>query len=221
MTNEALAALIGAGGNDELLPVLWDKMRNFYRMQAGKYATRYREQCARYGVTAADLQQEGYLSMLEAVKAYAGKDTDAAFITFCGYHFSNKCASLIGIRAGHTSDALNRCYVSLNEPLEDKSGGEDAERGDFIEDKEAGAAFDDLERRDQSERVREAVRKALTDEKECYTFEQYYFEGQTLEQIAAAAGLSLESVQRAKSSAYRRLQSNPAMRALARQSLGA
>lgn len=99
MNNERLAALISEGGNDELLPILWEKMRRFYRMQAEKYAARYSEQCAKYGVTADDLQQEGYLSMLETVKSYTSKDTDAAFITFCGYQFLNKCASLIGIRA--------------------------------------------------------------------------------------------------------------------------
>lgn len=215
MTNEALAALIGAGGNDELLPILWDKMRKFYRMQADKYAARYPEQCARHGITAADLQQEGYLSMLEAVKAYAGKDTDAAFITFCGLHYKNKCASLTGIRAGHRSDALNRCYISLNEPLENKDGDTDAERGDLIEDTEASAPFEEVERRDQSERVRAVCRTALKDERERRTIELYYFEGRTLKEIAAAEGLSIERIRAIKARAYRHLMNNRALRALA------
>ena len=217
MTNEALAELIGAGGNDELIPVLWEKVRKFYRMQADKYAAHYPEQCARYGVTAADLQQEGYLSMLEAVKAYSRKapETDAAFITFCGLHYKNKCASLIGIRRGHTSDALNRCYISLNEPLENKDGDTDAERGDLIEDTEASAPFEEVERRDQSERVRAVCRTALKDERERRTIELYYFEGRTLKEIAAAEGLSIERIRAIKARAYRHLMNNRALRALA------
>ena len=215
MNNERLAALIGAGGNDNLIPVLWEQMRKFYRMQANKYAERYPEQCARHGVTADDLQQEGYLSMLETVKSYASKDTGAAFITFCGYQFSNKCASLIGIRAGHRADALNRCFMSLNEPLENKDGDTDGERGDLIEDQDAGAPFDDVERRDLSERVRQAVQDTLTDERERDIIEQYFFSGRTYKEIAAAEGISIERVRQIRQRAYRALRRSRKLQKLA------
>lgn len=215
MTNEALAALIGAGGNDELIPVLWEKVRKFYRMQADKYAARYPEQCARHGITAADLQQEGYLSMLEAVKAYASKETDAAFITFCGLHYKNKCASLTGIRAGHRSDALNRCYISLNEPLENKDGDTDGERGDLIEDQDAGAPFGNIERGDLSEKVRQVIAETLTDERERKIIERHFYGGETYKGIAAAEGISAERVRQIRQRAYNHLRNNKHLQELA------
>lgn len=215
MNNEQLAALIGAGENDGLLPDLWENMSRFYKKLSEQYAVRYAENCARYGITAADLYQESYLSMLDAVKAYSGKDADAAFITFAGYCYKNRVFSLIGLRAGHRSDALNRCIMSLNEPLEDKDGDGDAERGDLVSDQSAGAPFEDIERRDQAERVRAAVCAALTDKQERQTIERHFFEGKTLQEIAEAEGVSLELVQRVKIRAYRHLRNNRALQALA------
>lgn len=215
MTNEALAALIGAGGNDELIPVLWEKVRKFYRMQANKYAARYPEHCAKYGITADDLQQEGYLSMLETVTTYASKETDAAFITFCGYQFSNKCASLIGIRAGHRTDALNRCTVSLNEPITNKDGDSDTERGDLVEDQDAGAPFDDIEQRDLSERVRQTISETLTDERERKIIERHFLKGETYQAIAEAEGISKERVRQIRERAYRTLRRSRQLQALA------
>lgn len=215
MTNEALAALIGAGGNDELIPVLWEKVRKFYRMQADKYAARYPEQCARYGVTAADLQQEGYLSMLEAVKAYAGKDTDAAFITFCGLQYKNKCASLIGIRRGHTSDALNRCYISLNEPLENKDGDTDATRGELIPDPEAEKPFQLIEREDYRQWIRQTMQRVLEPYENPRLWEVikgYYFEGRTLQSFADEWGITKERVRGIRQSAERKLQRSAELR---------
>ena len=215
MNNERLAALISEGGNDELLPILWEKMRRFYRMQAKKYAARYSEQCAKYGITADDLQQEGYLSMLETVKSYTSKDTDAAFITFCGYQFLNKCASLIGIRAGHRTDALNRCTVSLNEPLENKDRDTDGERGDLIEDQDAGAPFDNIERGDLSEKVRQVIAETLTDEREREIIERHFYGGETYKGIAAAEGISAERVRQIRQRAYNHLRNNKHLQELA------
>lgn len=217
MTNEQLAALIGEGGNDELIPVLWEKMRKFYRLQADKWAARFPEQCALYGVTAADLQQEGFLSMLEAVKAYSQKasNTEAKFITFCSYQFTNKCAGLTGIRAGHRSDALNRCFISLNEPLESKDGDTDGERGELIPDPDAGKPFEDLERRDYAESIRAVMCAALTDDRERETLVQYFFEGRTLKSIAEREGVSLERTRQIKNRAIRHLTKGKTLKALA------
>lgn len=60
MTNEALAALIQQGGNDELLPVLWEKTAKLlYKISAQTY-TLYKDTMKQHGIEPEDLNQEAY-----------------------------------------------------------------------------------------------------------------------------------------------------------------
>ena len=67
MTNEALAALIQQGGNDELLPVLWEKTAKLlYKISAQTY-TLYKDTMKQHGIEPEDLNQEAYNALLGAV----------------------------------------------------------------------------------------------------------------------------------------------------------
>lgn len=68
MNNERLAALIGEGGNDELLPLMWEKMRKLFKLWADKFYTGHKARCDLCGVTNSDLFQECYFVMLEAIR---------------------------------------------------------------------------------------------------------------------------------------------------------
>ena len=56
LTNEQLAELIQQG-NDELKPVLWERVKRLLYSFAGKYYYRYTEYCERFGVSEWDLRQ--------------------------------------------------------------------------------------------------------------------------------------------------------------------
>ena len=57
MTNEQLATFIQEGGNDELTPLLWEKVRKFVYQQAGRYYEAHTVTCSRRGVELWDLNR--------------------------------------------------------------------------------------------------------------------------------------------------------------------
>lgn len=70
MTNEALAELIQQGGNDELLPLLWDKTRALIIKKCGKIWQFYSDKLERFGYSFEDLQQESYNALIFAIEQY-------------------------------------------------------------------------------------------------------------------------------------------------------
>ena len=218
MTNEQLAELIGEGGNDELRPLLWEKMRKLYRMWTDKYYSSHKERCDLCGVSADDLRQEAYLSMLEAVKAYNSRTDehkDSLFTSYCLYPFKNHAAELIGMRTQRgRNEALNCIHSSLDEPLTDKDGDTSATISDIIPDQEAEQPFRDVEQTDYCRFIRETVAEVLKDNpKELEVIERIYYNGETLSNIAADMEVSIERIRQIKNAALRELRKSKRMRA--------
>lgn len=115
VTNEQLADLIKQGGNDELLPVLWEKTAKLlYKMSAQTY-TLYKDALKQHGIEPEDLNQECYTVLLAAVKAY-NSDKGYMLTTYFGYQFKQV---LRGLLSG--SDVLNQITTdSMEEPLTDE-----------------------------------------------------------------------------------------------------
>lgn len=217
MTNEQLAELIGQGGNDELLPLLWEKMRKLYIQWSGKYYSAHKERCDLSGITADDIRQESYLSMLDAVKAYASRPeehTGTAFISFCQYPFKNHAAALIGVRTTRTrNEPLNRYRGDIDSPLD----GIDGETiGTTTPDPEAEQPFRDIEEADYCRLIRETVAETLKDRpREIEVIERRYYNGESQMSIAADSGISHARISQIEAKALRKLRNSPQIRAFA------
>ena len=194
MTNEQLAELIGQGGNDELLPILWEKVRRLVYMQCDRIYRRAPERFISHGVEAWDLKQEAYTAFLAAVKSYdAGKGYKLT--TYLPLHIKKAVRRIL---AGN-NDALNRAD-SLNELIGED---EDTERQDLVPDEHSTEPFDEVE-----EQSIYAELHALVDElpeQESEIIKAYYFSGKTMTAIAQENGLSVERIRQVKNSALRRL----------------
>lgn len=220
MTNEQLAELIGQGGNDELLPLLWEKMRKLYIQWSGKYYTAHKERCDLCGVTADDIRQESYLSMLEAVKAYASRSDehrDTLFSTFCSFPFKNHATKLIGMHTSRTrNEPLNQHITSLDNPLTDKNGETDDTLLTLIPDNEAEQPFRDIEEADYCRLIRETVAEILRDRpREIEVIERRYYNGESQMSIAADSGVSHARISQIEAKALRKLRNSPQMKAFA------
>lgn len=220
MTNEQLAELIGQGGNDELLPLLWEKTKRLYRMWADKYYTAHKERCDLCGVTADDIRQESYLSMLEAVKAYTSRTeehNETPFICFCKFPFKTHAAELIGARTKQgQGEPLNRFRGSLDEPLSDKDGKTDDTLANLIPDPEAEQPYRDIEQADYSRSIREAVSHVLEEKpKELEVIERRYYGSELLGDIAVSMGVSKERIRQMQATALRKLRNSRELKALA------
>lgn len=219
MTNEQIAALIGEGGNDELLPLLWEKMRKLYRKMSNKYALHFSEKCAQCGVTAEDIQQECYFAMLDSIKAYNSRkpEQDALlFTSFCDYPFKNHADALIGLgHRGTYTDPLKNSIVPLDEPLTDKDGDGDTTRGDLVPDPEAEKPFREIEQEDYRQWIRRTMQRALAPYGNPRLWEVingYYFEGRTLQSFADEWGITKERVRGIRENAARKLRRSAELR---------
>ena len=217
MTNELLAALIGQGGNDELLPLLWEKMRRYYRMASTKYVAGHVDRCARCGITQDDILQESYFAMLDGIKAYNARPPEQSamlFISFCGFPFRNHAAALIGMRTRSSHDEpLNNAAFSLDEPMQTEDG--EISRADIIPDEAAEEPFREIEQADFRRDLKETVQEALVScPRELEVIERVYYRGDTLKATGTAIGVSVERVRQIRRDALNRLRINRRLREL-------
>lgn len=217
MTNERIAAIIAEGDSEELLPILWEKMRRFYKMLCDEYYRKHKDRCIQCGVTVDDLMQESYISMLDSIRAYGNRkpeQSELAFTSFCKYPFKNTADRLICAgRRGNPHEPLNTCTTSLDEPIGD---GEDKEitRIELVPDTEAEEPYRDIEQSDYYRAIRETA-KSVLDGRLWDIIDRRYFKGETLKQAAEALGVTKERIRQLETRALEKLRHSKEMRASA------
>ena len=93
MTNEQLAALAQDPDHAELVPVLWEKVKNLLYQKAGTVYSARKSQFQQCGVELWDIRQGCYMAFLEALKGFhpgAGNQ----FTSYLNYPFRNVVAEL-------------------------------------------------------------------------------------------------------------------------------
>lgn len=208
MTNEQLATFIHSGENEELIPLLWDKVRAFVYLKASQYYESHTAMCAARGVELWDIKQAGYIAFTVALRAFK-PESGFKFITFIGFPFRNAVNDLLGVR-NKTADALNGA-LSLDIPVkEDDTDG--ATLGDFQPDEQSTEFVDHLESESISEFIREKV-NAL-EERQRAVIVMYYFDGKTLGEIAAILNISSERARQIKHKAEVELRRSQELRTI-------
>ena len=193
MTNEQLAELIGQGGNDELIPLLWEKVRRLVYMQCDRIYRYYPDRFISHGVEAWDLKQEAYTAFLAAVQAY-DKGKGYKFTTYLPLHIKRAVRRIL---AGN--DALNRAD-SLNELIGED---EDTERQELIPDEHSAEPFEQVEQQSVYAELHAVVDELP--EPESAIIKEHFFSGKAMTVIAQENGLSVERIRQIRNGALRRL----------------
>ncbi len=208
MTNEDLARLIQEG-NEELHPVLWQKVQNLLYTKAAVFYRSHTETCMRCGVELSDIRQECYSVYLAMVKAY-DPERGLLFTSYLEYPFRNAVNSLLGFRTERGKhEPLNRT-ASLDKPIE-AADGDSCTLMDMIPDTESMDFLEDVDR--DSEAV--FIRQVVEDLKEPYrtVIRLHFFEGRTLQEIGTElGGVTAERVRQLKYKALRKLRQNGQLR---------
>ncbi len=114
MNNEELALSIQAGDAAQCGP-LWEQVKGIVIARARGYAAAYGDLCAACGVTAEDLEQSGFLAMLDAAEDY-DPGRGCKFNTLLSWKLKLQFrAALDGGRRRRARDPLNDCQ-SLDAP---------------------------------------------------------------------------------------------------------
>lgn len=196
MTNEDLAIQIQLG-HTEHYAELWEQIKKLmYKILYGKLN---RIELPNY-LDREDIEQELYFALCKAVQAY--DDTKPyKFTSYLDYQIMN------AVRC-----ALPR--KPLNEYSYNRTAGEneDTELVEFIEDETAEKKLCDIELTDIQTQVRQAVAELPKRERSVVSL--YYFDSQSLAQIAEKLSISLEMVRNIKNNGLRILRRNKVIKGI-------
>lgn len=206
MSSDELAVLI-TSGNDEFIPLLWDKIKKYAYMLSGKDYEQKQERYSNAGIELWDIKQTAYIAYTEAIKGY--DNTKGAFTTYYTYQFKSAVQSLL-----RGNKALNNS-TSLDEPRENQ-GGEEISLYEVIEDSSAQNDFRDFETNDHNIYISRTLADciALLPQIQRLIIKGYYFDNKTLKELAVELAESTQSISRIKNKAINQLRSNPKIKAL-------
>ena len=209
MTNEQLAVFIQQGDSDELIPVLWEKVRKLLYLKSEQFYRLHETACSRRGVELWDIKQVSYSAFLDAVKAFKA-DSGYKFTSFLKYPFRNTVNELLGLRSeAGRNEPLNNC-ASLDKPVSDED--EDCALIDLQEDEHSTDFIEKLDAEMCSEIIRAEV-ETLPDQ-QAEVIKLFYFEELTLSEIGARYGVSAERARQIRAKAERTLRANKILRKL-------
>lgn len=196
MTNEELAIQIQLG-HTEHYAELWGKVKRL--MFKILYSKISRIELPNY-LDREDIEQELYFALCKAVQTY--DDTKPyKFTSYLEYQVMN------AIRYALPSKPLKE--YSYNQTAGDD---EDTELLEFIEDETAGLEMQNIELTDIQTKVRQAVAELPKRERSVVSL--YYFDSQSLTQIAENLSVSLEMVRSIKNKGLQILRRNKAVRGI-------
>lgn len=207
--NELAAAAQKATGKERraLLLDLWERVKGILYLKARRFWSTHRQSCTARGVELLDVESIAWEVFTDAVNAWT-PESGHNFTAFLDYPFKTRVAELLNIRTERgRREPLNHAD-SLNRPL-DADDSDGASLLDVVDD--PGADFlpdllDGLDAEQEAKAVREAVESLPEQLREVIT--RHYFDGQTLTEIAAAAGVSLTRIGQLRRDALRKLRGN-------------
>lgn len=201
MTNEQFAVFIQQGDNNELIPILWERVRKLMYMLSDRYFRAYSEKLAAYGISSDDLKAVAYPAFLKAIDSF-DEGKGYKFISYLKNPLRNE------FRKMRTKDTLNKAE-SLNALIENGDGDEAIERIDLLADEASLDFVEQVERDSVIETVRTAV-KTLPPEQQDYIHKRFY-DCLTLKEIAQSEGKSAEAVRQYEKKILKSLRYNKAI----------
>lgn len=213
-TNEQLALACQAG-DKQAIAQLWEQTKALICSWCYHYYERGRDRCAACGVELADLQQEGFLALLDAVQAFE-PEREYKFTSWLKFPLKNRCNALLGKRGAPRP--LNECD-SLEEITKDDK--EDNPLSRFYKrtlDPNAQEAFEQAEDREYNRQLHEALREAMDtlQEKHRNILQWRYYDGLTLQQCGERMQCSPEYTRQLSKQAIYRMRKGQAMKILNR-----
>ena len=182
MTNEELVYLIQQGNTDKIIE-LWQQTKKLISLKARQYLdnTNFSPDFLE------DLEQAGYIALVNAVASYHKKEYK--FNTFLSYHLQNAFREALGIRTEKQEKDPIHNAAGIDAPLTDKEG-ESFSLADIIgaDDPELEGAEDRLEREELREILLEEISRLP--EKEADSITKHFFHGLTFNEIGKQEGVS-------------------------------
>ena len=211
-TNEQLALACQAG-DKQAIAQLWEQTKALICSWCYHYYQLNLERCTFCGVELADLQQEGFFALLDAVQAFE-PEREYKFTSWLKFPLKNRCNALLGMRGNKAPRLLNECG-SLDETIGED---EDRTRLDTIADPNAWEEFESVEDREYNRQLHEALQEAMDTLQERHRdiLQWRYYDGLTLQQCGERMQCSPEYTRQLNQQAITRMRSGQSLRILRR-----
>lgn len=196
-----MANLIKHGDNDELIPLLWDKVKKLLYIKAEDTYRKYKSRCDSAGVELWDLRQICYEVFLKALEGYK-PEQENKFTAYLSFPFKNTVYSLLGYRG--KDNPINNS-TSLDEPLGDE---EEISLLDVVKDEHSEDSYNDIIQDDYLDGLHNALEKGMERLKpeQRTTLQCRYYENKTLQETADELGnKSREQARQIESKALREM----------------
>ena len=217
-TNAALATL-AASGDSFALGQLWEINRGLLHRLFWRWFSSNKKLADEHGVTADDLEQEGFFAVEYAAKTY--RPEAGSFSTWLGQAVQRQINQALtgnhrrnvtgadGKQHTVSADPLNHC-TSLDTPLDEDDSGAST-LGELQPDPAAAKAMQAAEDAIFQEQLHAALEEALhkLTEREQAVIRGRYYAGRTVRQICEEQGLTIGEANTAKTSAFSKLRRNP------------
>ena len=207
MDNEKLADFIHQGGNDELIPVLWEKVRKLVYMRSEKFYKLNKDLCDRRGVDIWDIKQESYTAYLYALKSF-DISQGYKFTTYLERPLKNAIGDLLGRSKREVNEPLNS-YKSLDKSVT-LPDGKETELFELVPDKSSLDFVERMETLSEYETIHEIVDSLPEPCKSVVN--KHYFQGVTFTAIADEMGVSKERIRQIHLRALKILRNNKDLR---------
>lgn len=215
MTNEQLAAFIKQGGNDELIPILWERIRKLMYMKSDRVYSALQSRFNQCGYDVWDLKQSCYTAFLKALEGYK-PESGNKFTAYLSYPFRTVVQELTGVRTKQQKqEPLNSCE-SLDMPLNNDEP-EKLTLADTIADDNAVNAPERVELADDYRVLHEAVDRLK--EPLNRVINAYYFENKSLKEISEELGVCYQTANTYRHNALRCLRCSPLLKQLYRENM--
>ena len=211
MSNEELAVL-AQQGDREAAGELWEQVKRLlYRLARRFYAKYGTDRCNRHGVTLADLEQEAFFALLDAVRGFKPA-VEYRFTTYLTRASESRFKACMGLRKVNPLDVAD----SLNAPALD-DGERPVEAGDLVPDPQAAGeleAVDDCMELSYYHTTLEAGLAQLEPMQSAILRRRFY-DRQTRAQVAEALHITPDMVRREESRALQALRGDRRVLSLA------
>lgn len=201
-------------GDGSVIETLWTRLEAYYRGKAARFYLKHSYSCKKHGIEFDDLfYHAGFSAMLESIITY---DTagDVPAINYLHFALRREYARLFGYYKAQ--DALNDA-AELDAPISDT---DDLTAADLIQDETALDFLRDSDMLDDCTVIRAEVQHVLTDQRQLDAIQRYYYDGETLQAIADAVGVSPEMIRQRKKAAEQKLSESPILFQLYKEQTG-
>lgn len=156
---------------NELIPILWEKVRKLLYSKSDSLYRLHKESCSRRGVEILNIRQARYTTFLKAIKAYKS-ETRNKFTSYLNYPFKNAVNEILGLWTSRAANEPLNNSTSLDKPIDESMDGDIIYLMDITAD---DISLDFIDNMETNKTVR-AVVDILSESYKC-VITAFFFEG--------------------------------------------